>query len=220
MSKYSQGYMGDQIGKLGPAVGFRWKGRAVMRAYLKHIANPNTLAQRIVRARFRVLTQMASAFSRATVIGLNDVAKENAITEGNAFFKLNYSRVTAISPDEVTVSYSGLKVSQGNLTGVTFGAVDYGEGEHLHLSVAMTGNSDAPDADASDKVYVFAYCPELSQGVLSLPALRSAAQVSMALPASWDGMDIHVYGFTVGAKEGLNLGKKSGTTYCGTGEVA
>ena len=30
MSKYNQGYLGAQIGKLGNAVGRMWKGRPVM----------------------------------------------------------------------------------------------------------------------------------------------------------------------------------------------
>ena len=34
MSKNCKGYMGDQIGKLGPAVGSRWKGKMIYRAYL------------------------------------------------------------------------------------------------------------------------------------------------------------------------------------------
>lgn len=40
------------------------------------------------------------------------------------------------------------------------------------------------------------------------------------VPASWDGMEVHVYGFAIGAKDGRNPGKASVTGYCGSGEVA
>ena len=38
--------------------------------------------------------------------------------------------------------------------------------------------------------------------------------------ASWDGMEVHVYGFAIGAKDSRNPGKASATGYCGSGEVA
>lgn len=40
MSKVSKGYMGEVIGKLGPAVGRQWKGKNVMSAYQKFPHNP------------------------------------------------------------------------------------------------------------------------------------------------------------------------------------
>ena len=52
MSKYYQGYLGAQQGKLGNAVGRRWKGRNVMAVYQPQIHDPRTTAQQIVRARF------------------------------------------------------------------------------------------------------------------------------------------------------------------------
>lgn len=219
MSKSYQGYMGPQIGKLGTAVGRMWKGRPVMAAYQKNVANPNTLPQQLVRARFAACGKMATACLTAIQEGMGYAAKQLRLTESNVFVKDNFSKFTAVSPDEVNISYSGIKFSKGTLPSVTFGVVDFGEGEHLHLSVALTGNSDAPGAMADDKVYILAYCPELQQGILSLPTMRSSSTISMALPSAWDGMDIHVYGFTV---TGPHQSKKrvSYTTYCGTGEVA
>lgn len=220
MSKYSKGYMGEQIGKLGPAVGRKWRGIAYMAAYQKNVSNPNTEDQQLVRARFRSLTALMHAFRQAITLGYGAVAARRGMTECNMFVKRNWLRVTAIDPADVQVAYSGLQVSEGNLPCVTFGAADFGGATHLTISVAMEGNSDVPDADAEDKVYLFAYCPDNGQGVLGSPALRSASEVSVTVPGSWDGLTVHVYGFAVGTKEDVNKGWRSNSAYCGTGEMS
>lgn len=219
MSKYYQGYLGAQIGKLGNAVGRTWKGRAVMAVYQPNVANPRTEAQQTNRAKFSLAGKLASAFLNAIQVGMGFAAKQYRLTESNVFVKNNYNEITANSPDDVTVNYSGLEVSDGNLPEVSFGQVDYGSGQHLQISCPITGGSDQPGADDDDNVYLVAYCPEKNQAVLGSPAKRSAASVAVNVPAAWDGMDVHVYGFAVSNPK-LAKKRTSATTYCGTGEVA
>ena len=57
MSKNFKGYLGDQIGKLGTAVGRKWKRKMVYSAYQGKVKNPNTEEQQLVRARFALLGQ-------------------------------------------------------------------------------------------------------------------------------------------------------------------
>ena len=219
MSKNMKGYMGDQIGKLGPAVGRRWKGRMVMASYQGHVRNPRTEEQQLVRARFGRLVKMSKVFARAAKLGLNAAADTLQITEHNVFIKNNWPNVTAVTPSEVTVNYSSLTIADGDLPAASFGAVDYGTGQHLQISVAMEGGSDQYGADDNDDVYLFAYCPDLEQGAMSQPAKRSADKVQVNVPAAWDGMTVHVYAFAIGVKNGLNGGKSSTSNYCGSGEV-
>ena len=94
----------------------------------------------------------------------------------------------------------------------------FGEAQHLQISCPLSGGSDQPGADDNDSVYLFAYCPEKMQGVLGSPAKRSASSVSVNVPAGWDGMDVHVYGFAVSCNKQRPI--TSPTAYCGTGEVA
>ncbi len=212
--------MGDQIGKLGPAVGRRWKGRMVYASYQKFVANPRTEAQRIIRARFTRCTELAKAFRFAYRIGLKEYARTKHFTEANAFIKQNWSQVTAITPDAVEVNYSGIKVAMGDTPECSWGAVDFGTTTHLTIEVAMEGNV-SPSAFSEDKSWVFAYCPDLNQGCLGVPALRSATKASVKVPSSWDGMEVHVYAFTMCAKpDAPNFGKFSRSAYCGTGEVS
>lgn len=223
MSKVSKGYMGDVIGKLGPAVGRMWKGKNVMASYQKNVANPRTTAQQIIRARFARIGRLATAMLTALRVGMENAAKTMVITESNLFVKTNWPNVTALTPDDVSVNYSALKLTPDNapLPEATFGAVDYGTGTHLHIECPLTGGADQPGANANDMVYLVAFCPDRNQAVLGSPSLRSADKVSVNVPASWDGMEVHVYGFALGAPVNTGMkNKTSVTTYCGNGEVA
>lgn len=220
MSKYIKGYMGDQIGKLGPAVGRRWKGKSVMSAYQKYVHNPRTAEQLTVRARFARLVELSKAMRWVLPLGMGAHAKTLGMTESNVFMKKNWAQVTALTADDVTVNYSGLQLSSGELPEATFGQVDYGTASHLHIEATLTGGEDQAGADATDDVYLFAYCPELKQGCLGSAAKRTAAKVSVNVPASWDGMEVQLYGFAVGGRKGFNKGMPSATAYCGSGEVA
>ncbi len=61
-----------------------------------------------------------------------------------------------------------------------------------------------------DEVYVYAYCPEMEEGVLSASAWRRSGSVQLTLPERWHGKTVHLYGFAVDEK-----GRASATVYIG-----
>ncbi len=61
-----------------------------------------------------------------------------------------------------------------------------------------------------DEVYVYAYCPEMEEGVLSASTWRRSGSVQLTLPERWQGKEIHLYGFAVDEK-----GAASDTVYIG-----
>ena len=61
-----------------------------------------------------------------------------------------------------------------------------------------------------DEVYVYAYCPEMEEGVLSASAWRRSGSVQLTLPERWQGKAVHFYGFAVDEK-----GAASATAYIG-----
>ena len=61
-----------------------------------------------------------------------------------------------------------------------------------------------------DEVYVYAYCPEVKEGVLSASAWRRSGCVQLTLPERWQGKTVHFYGFAVDFE-----GNASGTVYIG-----
>ena len=66
-----------------------------------------------------------------------------------------------------------------------------------------------------DEVYVYAYCPEMEEGVLSASAWRRSGRVQLTLPERWQGKAVHLYGFAVDEK-----GAASDTVYIGAMEMA
>ena len=66
-----------------------------------------------------------------------------------------------------------------------------------------------------DEVYLYAYCPEMEEGVLSASAWRRSGSVQLTLPERWQGKAVHLYGFAVDEK-----GQASATVYIGAREMA
>ena len=66
-----------------------------------------------------------------------------------------------------------------------------------------------------NEVYVYAYCPEMEEGVLSASTWRRSGSVQLTLLERWQGKEIHFYGFAVDEK-----GAASDTVYIGAMEMA
>ena len=66
-------------------------------------------------------------------------------------------------------------------------------------------------ACGGDEVYVYAYCPEMGEGVLSAPAYRRTGVVTLTLPERWQGKEAVFYGFAVDyegtASESVYIGR-------------
>lgn len=228
MSKNGKGYMGEQIGKLGPAVGKIWKGKMIYSAYQKFVHNPHTRSQRLIRARFAKLTEMESVFLPILRIGLGVVADKRAVTEGNKFVDLNWNAVTATSPEEVEVNYGSLVVGKGILPNANFHEPDF-ETER-QVTVAFDSDTVALYAGENDLVYLFAYQPDLRQSRMGKPVRRSAESITMTLPSAWSGMRVHLYSVAVGKSTNTdlettevwekNIGLVSDSVYVGSGDAA
>lgn len=221
MATYKQGIDGPVMGKIGQHVGSKWRGIYYLRGLATAISNPNTAKQRKIRARFACLVRLASSFKSALDKGFGKNGQLSVMSQSNIFVRKNWDYVTANNTDEVVVDYGSLQLSDGPLTGVNFGAADYGETQHLNISVAFTGNSDIEGTDADDEVYLFAYCPELNMSVFGAPVKRSNSSVTIAVPNLWDGQEVYLYGFTVACADNdkYPAGTCSRSVYCGSGEV-
>lgn len=127
MSKNFKGYMGDQIGKLGTAVGRRWKNRMVYASYQGKVKNPRTDEQMAVRARFSALVELSKRFIDAYSKGMANYAKQKGLTIGNQFFNSNWDAVTGDGGTSVAVDFSDIKLSLGSLKGVGFSSARFDE---------------------------------------------------------------------------------------------
>ena len=82
---------------------------------------------------------------------------------------------------------------------------------HNSITIPFERNPLHMRANSDDKVYLWAWCAERMEGCLSLPAYRRSRQVSIELPTSWEGQEVHLYGFVEDF-----AGRTSDSVYLGT----
>ena len=218
MAKINSSSLGSFNGKVGNVVAYTVHGKNIVRIYTDQVSNPRTVKQQLIRARFTELVKLGSDMLSAVRIGYAYRAKQRKNTPLNNFMTGNWEAVSASSPDDVTVNYSELTLAVGPLTGVAFGSADWGADEHLCISAPFNGNSGMPGADDADEVYIFAYVPELGQGLMSAASFRTAGSVTLEVPAGWNGMTAHLWGFAVGCGDTTG-GLVSDSSYIGHGEI-
>lgn len=211
------GVYGKNRNKAGGVVWFKWNALQVFREYVAKISNPNTTSQQIVRARFKACMRVARIARRALNVAMHSICRSMSTTVYGWCVKKNWEAVSASSPDDVTINWGVVKVSEGNCDKVTFGAVDWGATSHLTLTATFSGNVSSTN-NANDEVYLLAIVPELNQSILSSPAVRSAGTVSITCPVGWNGMTVHLYGFVV-SKAAESMGNPSDSSYVGHHEI-
>lgn len=99
--------LGQGRGKLGAAVFSSTNGQQVVRQYQPNVKNPNTVAQTMQRARFKLMTQIAS--SMAPVIAF---PKSGAVSSRNMFVKKNMPLVIG-TENGAQVVYENLQLTSG-----------------------------------------------------------------------------------------------------------
>ena len=217
MSKNSQGYMGPQIGKLGPAIGYLWKGRQVFRGYNPFVKDRNSEKQQLVRTRFKAVNSLMNSFGAAINLGYAHLADTQRTLTRNLFLKANWDCVHADTPGAATVDYTELQIASGTLANVFFGNASFAE--PLSVEVPMTDSSEVIGADPRDKVYLFVYSPEAGAGMLGDVKVRADESIACTVPAYWNGHRVHVWGFAVGAGPD-NEGEISNSRYLGSGTIS
>jgi hypothetical protein len=211
MAILNYGITGPFIGRVGPVVGYMWKGIHCVRSYVEHIRYPNTESQQQERSWFVSMVRFAAAARPALKLGLRRHAKEGNMTESNYFVMMNKQHFTR-GAEGVTVDYSRLNISFGSAADVYFHEARFEEGETV--AVDFEKNRLQLRASGEDNVYLYVYAPGLGQGCLSAPTPRRQKTVRLKLPSWWAGQEVHLYGFVVDRE-----GRPSNTTYIGVGRV-
>ena len=195
MSKNYQGILGPQIGKIGPVVGYRWKGRDVYRGYVRYAKNPRTADQILARAKFAMLMALSRALSTAVNRGFGYVAQYMQMFPRNVFSKLNAANISGATPQALAVSFADLQISDGPLTPVSGGTVLIQDG-NLKYTAEDGGQYGCFD-DLLDRVMCIAYNPSKGYSVMN-GATRENAQntgITLAIPDAWNGDKVQIYAF-------------------------
>lgn len=220
MGKMRMGILDGFIGKVGTVVGAFWKGKKVMRGYNEFPADPKTSKQELQRAKFGLLASIGGALLHALHLGMKSYSDLHASTELGAFMRLNLNKVSGETPEALEVDYETLSVSEGRLTAVALGEVDFST--PLTVSVAVDDNYLDPDFNsADDRLYLAVYSKTGGEAVLSDgTSKRTSESVSVRVPGYWQGHFVEVYAFMKAADSAADPEVCSKTLYCGSGRIA
>ena len=191
MAKQQNGYLGGYSGRLGPVVGYMWRGKWCLRTKPAKVHNPRTDRQQSHRHLFKAMVQFASHQSQVLRVGMRQVSRDEGMTEQNLFVSLN-SQSFSLVDGTLQVDYSRLLFGCGPVAPVAFGrpVVD----ERRVLTVTFERNPLHMRSSGEDTVYLYAYCPAAGRGLLSAPVYRRMQSLSMMLPDEWEGEEVHLYG--------------------------
>ena len=212
MANQTNGVLGGFIGKMGPAVGYRWKNIWCVRSHAEHIRNPRTEAQQEHRSLFKQEVQLAGRMRWAVNIGLKEISDQMDMTAQNLFVKANQKAFSLVD-GLLEVDYANLCISAGSVAPVAVTEVVRGEGDVL--TVSFEKNPLRLSADAYDNVYFWIWCPDAQEGYLCNPVYRRARRMSVVLPETMEGKAVHVYAFVQDEN-----GRCSNTAYGAVDSVA
>ena len=201
MAKQTAGFMGGFHGRLGPAVGYMWRGQWCVRAYNPAPRNPRTPEQVAHREMFKREVQLASHMSWAINLSFKEVSYNMGMTPYNLFVHLNQHAFSLVErdqsgasqPNEVVngmcmVDYRNLILSTGPLQEAVYEAPEWTSDNVLTVKLGRSSG------DRHDYVRLYVYCPDLETGILTAPVYRKAKQISAMLPDRFAGREVHVYG--------------------------
>jgi hypothetical protein len=190
MGTIEQGFLGGFNGKLGTAVGAKWKGINVIRSRppRKRTGKPSD-SQLEVQAKFTLMTN----FLRPLADLLDDTFKKTAVgmTGVNKAFAENKRAVTGTAPN-FTVDYPKVFLSTGSLPGIVSPVLTSPTAGKLQL--AWTDNTGKKkNALSSDLLFVTAYSPDLDEWEFVEDAVaRNAGTFTMDL-TEFSGKTVQTY---------------------------
>ena len=242
MAKQRYGINDGYRGTVGTVIGYEWRGQWCLRSRPRRVRNPRTERQRMARGLFSQVSQLASRMATALRIGLHTEAVRMHRTECNHFMSINSDCFT-LDGGRLAVDYEELVVSLGPVAPVGFISDERGMmsdergmmsdergvmsdergvmsdergmmSDERVVTVPFEKNPLHLCSSGDDQVYLWAWCAELDEGVLSVPAYRKDKQVSVELPERWAGCEVHLYGFVEDY-----AGRTSDSSYIGCGRV-
>lgn len=216
--------MGTFENKVGIVVGRKWRNLDVMSAYQPKVFNPNTKKQVEQRQRFGAASKLARGMKLGLAYGFAGVAAGTKSPARSRFVQANIPAVEFTWPDTIDIDYTMVKVSAGSHMNATFQAPTSTDPLEVAISFSLPVVEGFSTED--DNVCVVVYNPTDGNCVFGY-ARANSGSANIAVPSSWNGETVHVYGFVIGSEAGNGMTARptdptqvSETYYCGSVEVA
>lgn len=219
MAIISSNNLGRLKKKSGPNIFRKWRNLQVMAVYTSEVSNPRTQRQVLNRLRLSGASAVARGFASPAMIGFENVCAGTKVPQRCMFIKKNIGHVHADTSSGYTVDYEDLILSEGVLPEVQFANATFEN--PLQVDVPINDSASVLGTHRDDKVFVFVYSPEAQTGILSDTGVRVDEEVSVHVPAYWNGHRVHVWGFAKGADANeLNPKVLSHSRYLGSGTIS
>lgn len=190
-------------GKVGEVVAARMKGgEHVIRAYNRHIKNPNTLRQRVSRLRMATASQLAADFALAIQAGYAQASGSTHMFPRNMFVRelvrMGGMGAITIENEAARIDYGELELSQRmGISSVPIVTAPSSE-EPLTVSFTVTAPT-VQDVLPAGKMglVVVVYSPQSHSCVVNMSEAPTTGTetVSILTPTDWSGLSVHVYAF-------------------------
>jgi len=191
MAKISKGILGGFSGKVGPVIGYNWRGQEMIRAVPKKGKKEPSELQVMQRAKFALVVIFLTP--------LRDFLERYYLRSGGLRTRFNnatgHSIRYAVSTDgsgNFVLEYAKILISSGQLRAAENVTVTPVAGTKLEFS--WTDNSGQGNASERDQFCVVGYLPELNAfEIFEKVAGRADANVAIALSPQARGQKMHVW---------------------------
>lgn len=207
MAIYSKSTFGKISGKLGEAVGSKWRNIQYVRSLPTKSAKAPTEAQLAVYAKFTLSAARLSPIKEILYLGFGD-KKLNKSTGYNAAVKAFLANSIIGDYPNYEVDYPKLQLSKGSLAPLTSLQLTF---DSSTLSVTWTADFNWLNCFADDQVLVVVYNQNSNLYILNDEANREAQNVDFELSAN-SGDVLHAWAFCLKR----DLEKVSPSQYIGT----
>lgn len=190
MATITEGINGGFSGKIGTAIGSKWRGIDYMRSKPASVSNPKSQGQLDHRAKLATIVQLLKPLTPFLRIGFNSQAVR--MSGFNAAVKYNYHHaISGIYPDFV-LDYSRVLVSCGTLTGALNPAVSSTTSGQVDFT--WENNSNGMAVRSNDRVLLVVYNPRLHVAVtVEGGNNRGSGRQSVTVPSAFIGDELQCY---------------------------
>ena len=180
MGSYNKGILGPFRGKVGPVIGYSWRGKDLMRGLPKESTTAATKAQLEQRAKFGTVIKFLTPIKGI----LSAYFGKEQKTKSPFNLATGYHLREALLPgpnDTWLIDYPKVLISRGDLRGLDNVAVTASAAGQLELT--WTDNSGQGSASATDVLIAVVYCTEMDEFVQFNPAAtRADAAATLNIP--------------------------------------
>lgn len=208
MATYNDGPLGGFSGKLGPVVGSTWRDLKILRSLPIKSEKPPSEAQLLQRLKMAVTMEFLTPIRPLLKVTFKKNLHDKSGFETAKSYYMKETLQATESGWEIL--YSKVLISAGDLRGFTNPSISVGADHTLHLE--WTDDSGQAMANASDKVLLVMFIPQLKQfEIFKTDATRADGTTNIDYPQYYQGVEAHCW-----ATFGTNNGSRYAvSTYLG-----